>query len=63
MASQLLKRTEVEKRYCLSRSTIYRLMDEGLFPRPVRLGSRSVAWKESDLEQWLEERSRKTQGA
>lgn len=39
-----------------SRSEIYRLLDAGLFPRPVKLGSRSVGWRESDLAEWLASR-------
>jgi prophage regulatory protein len=36
----------------LGRSTIYRLVASGAFPRPVHLGPRAVAWRWSDLEQW-----------
>ena len=36
----------------LSRSTIYQMISEHRFPRPVRLGTRAVAWRRSDLEQW-----------
>ncbi len=36
----------------LGRSTIYRLMSEGQFPRPVRLASRAVAWRRSDIDGW-----------
>lgn len=40
----------------LSRSTIYRLMDEGRFPRPVKLTGKSVAWPESRIAEWLRTR-------
>jgi prophage regulatory protein len=40
----------------LGRSTIYRLIAEKAFPSPVRLGTRAVAWRRSDLEQWSEAR-------
>lgn len=40
----------------LSRSTIYRLVQEGKFPRPIKLGERASGWKQSDLEAWLESR-------
>jgi prophage regulatory protein len=36
----------------LGRSTIYRLVASGAFPRPVHVGPRAVAWRWSDLEQW-----------
>jgi prophage regulatory protein len=40
----------------LGRSTIYRMMAEGSFPAAVRLSSRAVAWRESDLEAWSRSR-------
>lgn len=40
----------------LSRSTVYRLIAHGQFPRPVRLGPRAVAWRRQDLEAWSETR-------
>ncbi|MCP8896365.1 AlpA family transcriptional regulator [Shinella daejeonensis] len=42
----------------LSRSTIYAMMNEGSFPRPVTLGKRLVAWPESTITKWLTERAR-----
>jgi prophage regulatory protein len=40
----------------LSRSTLYRLIADEQFPRPVRLGPRAVAWRRSDVEAWSEAR-------
>jgi prophage regulatory protein len=40
----------------LGRSTIYRLMADGSFPQPVRLGRRVVAWRWSDIDQWSRSR-------
>jgi prophage regulatory protein len=40
----------------LGRSTIYRLIADGSFPAPVRLGHRAVAWRWSDLDQWTRSR-------
>lgn len=40
----------------LGRSTIYRLIAEKKFPGPVRLGDRAVAWRQSDIDRWSEER-------
>ncbi len=37
------------------RSTWYALMTSGLAPKPVRLGPRSVAWIEHELEVWMRE--------
>lgn len=48
---------EVTTRYKTSRSTLYRWVKEGRFPKPVSLGPRLIAWRESDLQAW--EQSRK----
>jgi prophage regulatory protein len=40
----------------LSRSTLYSMMAEGTFPKPVRLGKRSVGWPEQAVTEWLESR-------
>ena len=40
----------------LGRSSIYKFMDEGRFPKTVSLGDRAVAWVESEVEQWIEDK-------
>lgn len=40
----------------LSRSTIWRMEQEGKFPKRVQLGSKSVAWRQSDLTAWMSSR-------
>ncbi|PID35458.1 MAG: DNA-binding protein [Rhodobacterales bacterium] len=54
MTQKLLRRPDVETLTGLSRTSIYRMMKSGDFPRPVRLGSRSVAWREADLMDWMD---------
>ncbi len=60
-SERLQRRPDVEARTGLSRSTIYEWMKRGEFPQPVKLGTRLVAWRESDITAWLE--SRETRGA
>ena len=36
--------------------SIYRLIRLGDFPRPVKLGQRAVAWRESDINDWIDSR-------
>lgn len=55
---RVLRLKEVQHRTGLGRSTIYRWMDEGKFPKPVRLGARSVAWIEHEVDEWLMSRSK-----
>ena len=56
MKDRLLRRRQVEEVTGLSRSSIYRLMQDGEFPRPVRVGPAAVRWKTSDITVWLESR-------
>ena len=40
----------------LCRSTIYKMISEKKFPSPVRLGERAVAWRQTDLAKWSDDR-------
>ncbi|MEL3920335.1 helix-turn-helix transcriptional regulator [Aeromonas enteropelogenes] len=40
----------------LSKSSIYDLMAQGQFPQTVRLGGRSVAFVEGEVDTWMAER-------
>ena len=44
MTPQILRRKDVEATVGLSRSTIYHLISQGLFPAPIKLGKRAVGW-------------------
>jgi prophage regulatory protein len=52
MAEVLLRQRAVEAITGLSRSGIYKGMDEGRFPLPVTIENRSVAWVESEVSAW-----------
>lgn len=56
MLERHYRRPEVEKLTGLSCSSIYRLMDEEEFPRPVKIGRSAVAWPESAIAKWMAER-------
>lgn len=49
---RLLRREEVEVRCGIQRSMLYRLMREGRFPEPVKIGQRAVRWIESEVTGW-----------
>lgn len=53
---RLLRRPDVLHRCGISNSTLHRLINAGDFPAPVQLGPRAVAWVESQIDQWIEER-------
>lgn len=53
---RLIRMKEVMDRTGLAKSTIYDWMKQGVFPQPVPLGGITVAWLESDIDAWIEER-------
>ena len=46
----------VYERVPLSRSYIYKLISNGQFPQPIKLGQRASGWLESEIDAWLEDR-------
>jgi prophage regulatory protein len=43
----------VETQTGLSKSEIYRRIKLGTFPKPLKLGSRAVAWPSTSIESWV----------
>ena len=63
MAQSILRLPTVRARTGLSRSTIYRMISEGSFPKPVPLGRWAVGWPDSAIDQWIESRVEAAQNA
>ena len=38
----------------LSRSAVYQAISEGRFPKQINLGVRSIAFLESEVQEWME---------
>ena len=53
---RLLRLNEVEALVSLRKSTVYHLMKKGEFPRCVQITARCVAWPESRVLQWVQDR-------
>ena len=49
----LLRLADVRNLVGVSRSTIYKRVSEGSFPRPVRISERSVRWRLEEIEKWI----------
>ncbi len=60
---RFLRLADVKTRTGLSRSTIYLNIANGLFPRPVSLGLRSVGWLESEIDAWMMQRIQQSRSA
>ena len=63
---RFIRLSEVMSRTGYGRTSIYRKMEDGTFPKSLKLGgppkdpnefdSRAVAWIEDELDQWMESR-------
>ena len=54
---KILRRPAVEATTGLSRSTIYQHMQDGTFPKPIRLGAKAVGWLENEVVDWIKART------
>jgi prophage regulatory protein len=54
--SSILRRRQVEELTGLARSTLYDQIKKGLFPSPVRIGSRAVGWRYREIKAWIDSR-------
>jgi prophage regulatory protein len=53
----ILRRKQVSALTGLSRSTIYKFISEGKFPKQVNLGgARAVGWLSSEIQSWVDTR-------
>lgn len=52
----ILRIDDVEKSVGLKKSTIYRLIQKGDFPSPIKLGERSSGFLLSEITRWKESR-------
>ncbi|EEY1763378.1 AlpA family transcriptional regulator [Escherichia coli] len=56
MSNNLLRLSDVMRRTGYGRAWIYRLISLGRIPKPVKIGSRSVAFIESEVDEWINQR-------
>jgi prophage regulatory protein len=52
MVQTFLRRADVERVTGLPRSTIYEMVEKGTFPKPIKIGRKSVAWVEAEIRDW-----------
>ena len=56
MMSKLLKAKQVAEYVNVSKSQIYKLVQQGRLPKPIKLGERGSAWLLSEVDAWLQSR-------
>jgi len=57
-----LKQLKENKGVPYSREHLYRLEKSGKFPKRIRVGPNRIAWDESEVDAWLEERRQARDG-
>ena len=58
-APRLLRLAKVQERIGgLHKTSIYRLIRAGEFPKPVKLGAVAVAWRADEIDKWINDRPR-----
>lgn len=56
MLPVIVRMRDVMRMIGLSKPSIYRMIQQGSFPRSVPLGVAAVGWIRSDVERWIAER-------
>lgn len=62
MSQSFIRLSEVQRRTGYSKAWIYRLIKEQRFPQSVKIGSRSIAFIESEIEEWINQRIAESRG-
>lgn len=55
-ARRFLRRPAVRAKTGLADSTMYYLIANGKFPRPVKMGAKMSAWDETEVDAWMKDR-------
>ena len=61
MNNSVIRFPAVKSRCGISRSNIYQQINQGTFPKPIRLGERAVGWLSSDIDDWLSRKVEESQ--
>lgn len=54
--SKLMRLPSVIEKTGKPRSTIYSMIEKNLFPKQIKLSSRSVGWLEDEVDAWIAEK-------
>ncbi len=58
MGTRILRAREVVAAIGVSKATLYRMVNSGQFPRPIRVGARAVGWRMDEIDAWMADRPR-----
>ncbi len=52
---RLIRIAEVQQLIGCKKSSIYKMLEEGKFPKPIRYSPRLVVWQETVVLQWVQD--------
>jgi prophage regulatory protein len=58
IVDRLIRMKELKEILGLGTSTIYRMISDNKFPKPIKLTERTVAWRMSTINEWIESREK-----
>ena len=56
LKTKLLKASELAEYINVCKSQVYKLVQQGRLPKPIKLGERGSAWLVSEIDAWLQSR-------
>lgn len=56
MSQSFIRLSEVQRRTGYSKAWIYRLMSQNRFPSSIKIGTRAIAFIESEVDDWINSR-------
>jgi len=60
--SELYRVKTLSKKLDMGVSTIWKMVKNGTFPKPVSLGERFTAWRSEDVQQWMDNLNKSDEG-
>ncbi|PHM50985.1 helix-turn-helix transcriptional regulator [Xenorhabdus sp. KK7.4] len=63
LKTSLIRLPEVQRRTGYSKAWIYKLISDGEFPKQVKIGPRSVAFIEAEIDDWIAQRITESRAA
>ena len=56
MTEYFLRLPDVLEATGLKRTSLFRLISKGQFPKQIKIGPRASAWSDSDVKRWMDDR-------
>ncbi|MEX0447948.1 helix-turn-helix transcriptional regulator [Xenorhabdus sp. SGI246] len=63
LKTNFIRLPEVQRRTGYSKAWIYKLISDGEFPKQVKIGPRSIAFIEAEIDDWIAQRIAESRAA